>query len=120
MKLDLNDDQLQSVVAAALMHHIDQDKRDLLIKDALQYLITPKDSAYGSREKVSPLVQAFRSAMDTVATAMIRKDLEGNEQVAQAIKGLIAEAVHKMEHDNREQTVSRLAQKIVEGIYADR
>ena len=120
MKIELENINMQELFSAALLQAMSEEQRGILIKDAIQFLMTPKDggSFYGS--KITPLQEAFRVAIRDVAQKDIADYLTTDVKVKEAIMGLIKDAVEKMVNDNRQQTVNTLCEKIIEGLYKDK
>jgi hypothetical protein len=89
MAIDLNlkAGDLQEIVSAAILKSLDEEKRNALIEGAIKYLLTPGEnrSAYSSRPTPSPLQEAYNSAIYSVAVAEVRKLLESDQRVKDAI-----------------------------------
>lgn len=117
MEIKLDNLNFQEVFTTAIMQTLDTEKKEQLIKGAIQYLVgVPKDSY----SKKSPLQDAFEMALHRETLAVAQAFLRDNEEVTKAIEGLIADAVKKITVDAREKTVDKIADKIIEGLYSDK
>ena len=93
MNVTLSNEQIEKAVQAAIFESITQDQRDLLIKGALQHLLTEQSNAYSGRR--SPLQEAFNSAVHTHARKAVEESLADNADFKAALDKMIAEAMAK-------------------------
>lgn len=69
-------DAMQTIVQRAILEGISSDQRDLLVEQAVKYLIAPQKSAYPYDKNPSPLESAFNHAVTVAAEKLV------NEMVA--------------------------------------
>jgi hypothetical protein len=117
MEIKLDSINFQEVFTAAIMQSLDSDKKEQLIKGALQFLITKPSSGYQSK---SPIQDAFEMALRAETIQVARDYLKNSEEVTKALEGLIVDAVKKITTDARDKTVDKIADKIIEGLYSDK
>lgn len=117
MEIKLNDLNFQEVFTAAIMQSLDNDKKEELIKGALQYLMT-KGSGYN--DKKTPLQEAFEIALRSETINVAKEYLSNNAEIKEVLNGIIRDAVTKIATDNREKTVEKVADKIIEGLYSEK
>jgi len=122
MKIDLTDDSLKSLISEAILQSLDGEKRDTLIKGALAYLLAPGENggAFGATRRISPLERAFQESIVSVARRVCEEHLSQLSAVRAEIEKLVAEGMHKVIAENREQTVDKIAEAIRKGITGDR
>lgn len=112
MKLELSDEQIQSAVSAAILQGISQENRDVLIKSAIEHLITPPNKeSYQTSPSPSPLQAAFNHAVSDIARNMCHEELKKDSAVKEKIREIIAKAVEKMTL-NEEKIAAELANAI--------
>lgn len=119
MDIKLNEEQMQSIVSAAIFQTLDEQQKEMMIKDALKHLMTavPRGS-YG--ERYSPLAEAFHRAVQDQARKLATEMLENNAEINTKIQSLISEGVQQLMTDKREGTVLRIADAIVKGMTGER
>ena len=121
MKIDLTDDSLKSLISEAILQSLDGEKRDTLIRGALAYLLAPVERVGGGYGKpTSHLERAFQESIVSVARRACDSYLSENDEVRSAVEKLVAEGMHKVIAENREQTVDKIAEAIRKGITGDR
>ena len=81
IKVDLSGINFQEIFSAALMQQLDQEKKDALIKQAVQFLMTPQSNSYYGKN-VTPLQEAYNGAMRNVAQEHIKAFLEKDADMA--------------------------------------
>ncbi len=95
ISVNINSDDLKKLAGEAILRSIDQEKRDLLIKQAIEHLLAgPKDS-YG-RATASPLERAFRDAVEAVAQKIVTEELQKDDGVRETVRKLMTDAWAKM------------------------
>ena len=105
---------LNALVLEAMLSALDRDKRDELIRKALEALITPPDSrGYGIKAK-SPLQEAFDQAVYDTARVIV-KDMLATDEIRGQVRTLVAAAVGRMTLDT-DLLSERLANAITEAI----
>lgn len=112
MQLNLNDEQMRSVVTAAILQTISPEQRDTLIQEALKSLLVPKQSDYYGTKK-TPIQEAFERAAFQVAMRVAEGYFAENETVRAEMEGLVAEAWQKVVGEGRIRVVDRMADAIV-------
>lgn len=123
MKLELNDEQMKSLVSEAIFLQLDEKKRDEVLRAAITHLISPSKSTdrFGSSVKgPSPLEESFQNAIGWVANQVCRDILEKDENIQAQLKQLVADAVNKMMTTDREAYVDKIAQAIGSAMTKDR
>lgn len=113
MELKLSDDQLKSLVSEAILNAINQEQRAILIKEAIQHLLQPKDGSGYHGQRMSPLQDSFNIAVQRVAHDICRDALENNADIKEQIRALVAESFRKALVDERSSTVERVTEGIV-------
>lgn len=113
MNLTLDPELVKTVVAEAILKSLDEQKREVLIKAALTNLLAPSDGRYGSPDNIT---SAFNYAVRDVAQKIASEMLLSDESVKEKIRGLINEATTRLFETNREQTVTKLADAIAQGL----
>src|SRR5882762_7773593 len=107
MDIKLDQEQMTTVVSAAILKSIDEDQRNVLIEGAIKHLLTaPPSNGYGST-RVSPLMDAFNSAAGRVASQLATEMISGDEVLKGRIRVLINDAFEKVFTESREKTVDR-------------
>ena len=83
-------DAMHDIVAKAVLDSISADQREVLIKAALDFLITPpKKENYHAATPPSPLQQAFHNAVAESAREIVRQVVK--DELAERIKAVIHE-----------------------------
>lgn len=117
MEIKLDNLNFQEVFTAAIMQTLDAEKKDQLIKGAMQFLLSKPGNSYSS---TTPLQDAFQSALREETTKVAREYLNSNQEIQKSLEGLIVDAVKNITVDAREKTVQKIAEKIIEGLYSDK
>lgn len=118
MDIKLDPESLKDVVSSAILKSIDDNKRDALIEAAIKHLLTPQGgSSYVKAE--SPLQTAFNNAVSFVSQSIAREMLENDTSVRANIQALLQEAFMKVMSQNREKTVTTIADAIVKGLSSE-
>lgn len=122
MDIKLDQEQMTTVVSAAILKSIDEDQRNVLIEGAIKHLLTrpPSNNGYGSNQRESPLMDAFNSAAAHVAHKLAEEMISGDETLKGKIKSLISDAFEKVFTESREKTVGKIADAIVAGMHSDK
>ncbi len=118
MEIKLDNVNFQDVFTAAILQTLDTEKKEQLIKGALQYLMSQPNNKYGNNK--TPLQESFETALRAETITFAREYLKDNKEVQSALEGLIVDAVKKITVDARDKTVDKLADKIIEGLYSDK
>lgn len=113
MDIKLDSVQLQELMAQAVLASLDEVKRDVLIKGAIQHLITKDTNRY---DRLSPIEGAFQSAVRGVAEKIATDMLANDADLSAKIRGLVNEALVRLMETNREKTVEKIASAIATGM----
>lgn len=114
MDITLDKEMVKSVVSAAILQMLDAQKREALIKEAIQHLLSPGTDSWNRGR--SPLQEAFANACRLIAVEIAKEMLEKDEQVKARIRELILEAYMRVTEQNREKTVQRIAEALERGM----
>lgn len=114
--VNIDSKEMNELLSKAIMSSLDESKRDILIKAALDHLVTRDNSYYGGRK--SPIEDAFQSAVQKVATQIAEQLVVGNAEVMEKMRSLVNEALLRLTETNREQTVTRLADVITQAMWS--
>lgn len=121
MANEAKNEVLNALVLTAMMQALDQEKRDELFKKALATLIAPQASSgrYGETPKPSHLEEAFNSAVQTMATKIIKEMIESNDAIRKQVQSLCSEAVRKA-FANSDELSTRMANAFTVTLLKDR
>jgi len=120
LTVNLGDLDLKEVVSAAILKALTDKQKEILIKDSLTFLLSQdKNSSYYG-DKISPLQRAFRASVEEVAKEIITATLKEDTDIKAKISKLISDAVERIYTNDRDTTVKRIADKIIEGLTTDR
>lgn len=114
MNVQLDPKMVSELAAAAIMTTLSAEQRNILISNAIQYLLTPAGTGYNKQS--SPIESAFNEALRRHAVIVAEQMLEGDDVIKGKLQQLISEAVHKLFTDNRDATIGRVVQSITEGL----
>lgn len=118
MKLELDNDAMKGLVSEAIFQSFDAQKRDALVKSALEALLQPTKDGYGKGK--SPLQQAFEDALASKARQVANEAVENKPEIIAEIDRLISDAMKKLVTENREAMVDKLADGMRKAITGDR
>lgn len=94
LKFDLGaDENIKSIISDAILKSLDQGKRDLLIKESIQYLITPKESNSYGKKSETPMQEMFRQSCRYFAEEIIQKEIEENAEIRKAISDVMTQGL---------------------------
>lgn len=113
--LELSDDQLKQLVAAAVLAELTPERREVLIKDAIASLLAvPAPQGSWDKNPKSPLQHAFEQGVAQVAREIVRDTIKDDPRVVDVIKSLVEQVVTKLaNHDDvGAQTLDRVAELI--------
>lgn len=94
LKVELNDEQLTTVLHTALLRAIGDKGKEVLLESVVKHLTTVRDS-YGNRH-TSPLQDALNLAADQFATQHFRELLANDERIVAVVKDLYEQAYQKL------------------------
>lgn len=117
MDIKISDEQMQSIVSAAVLQAMGTEARDTVMKAAIEYLLTPKsDDRYSYSKPKSPLQRAFENAIEVYAMGAAREWLEEREDARQQIRDLYVAAYQKMVTDYQPDLIDRIAQQMARAL----
>lgn len=116
MTLDLTDEQFKSIVSGAILQSLDADKRDALIKGAIQHLLTPSPDRGGYGQRTTPLQDAFNRAVENVSSGIAKDMIEKDADLQTKIRALLNEALTSVFESKREETIQRVAAAFAKGL----
>ncbi len=108
------DESVKDVVAEAVLRSLDDAKREVLVKGAIQHLLTSP----GDRQGLSPIVSAFRLPVERLARELMEAEVNKPEVRAKFQK-VIEEAVARGLEQNREKTIEKIGEAVFRVLYAD-
>ena len=119
MNVTLSNEQIEKAVQAAIFESITQDQRDLLIKGALQHLLTaPPGDGYSKRR--SPIQEAFDSAVGQLARKIVAEHLENNADFKAALDGMITDTLARFMAAEKGAVVGQMADALTKVFVRDR
>lgn len=120
MDLKLTGTDLEPIVAKAIVDMLTPEKRDELIRNAVENLITKRDP-YNTGQKKSELQQAFDRAVGRIADKMVEEKLTNDSAIMAELEKLLAEGWQLMLQDeNRKKIVENISGALRRAITGDR
>lgn len=116
MDIKLDTPQLRELLAQAVMASLDEVKRDMLIKGAIEFLVTKDTSGGYSYNRRSPIEDAFNYAVRDVAQKTANDMLTNDSGLQEKLRALVNEALVRLMETNREKTVEKIADAIAAGM----
>lgn len=108
MELKLDKEQMDKVLHEAILQTIGESGRELIIKQAVEYL-TKETDGYGGRKGPSPLRSAMNESAREVAKAIVKEQLENDDEFHQKVIELLSDAVKEFFSEGmREKVVGRI------------
>lgn len=92
MEIKLDADAVTAIASAAIFESLDKDARDLVIKQAIMYLLAP-DVKHFSGTGATPLQRAFNQAVETAAFNVVREVVADDVNVKAHIMELLGPLV---------------------------
>lgn len=93
LDLKLDGDVIRKLVSEAVLRTLDDNKREILIKGAIESLLKPVGERYGA---TSPLQDAFNQAIRDVARDLAREELAKDPRLKDKIRELFEAAWLKL------------------------
>ena len=118
MKLELEDEQLKSLVQEAILKSLDESKREVLIAGAIKELLKPVSTDRWTDQ--TKLQHIFNDALFSVAYNILKKDMEGNEEITTKVRALIAECMVRVTETKREDMLNKMTDAFTQGLFGDR
>ncbi|NAZ73897.1 hypothetical protein GTQ99_00430 [Kineococcus sp. T13] len=119
MELKIDNDQIKALVAEGVLAQLDKDGRDTVIKQAIEFLLTPPPSdryAYGTKPK-APLTEAYERAVNLSAQDIVRDLVREDTAFQAAIHDSVTDVLAKAMEDSysfKEVVTSALARALVD------
>ncbi|MFA5436847.1 MAG: hypothetical protein WC372_12485 [Candidatus Neomarinimicrobiota bacterium] len=104
LKVELNDEQLTTVLHTALLQAVSDKGKEVLLESVVKHLTTVRDG-YGNR-RTSPLQDALNLAADQFATQHFRALLANDERIVAVVKDLYEQAYQKLLDEKVKEQVS--------------
>jgi hypothetical protein len=121
MDIKLDGPQVKEVVAAAVLQHLDQNKRDELVKAALAHLMTPQKRGTYGRESSTPLEDAFKNACALAARERVVAMFKEGGSLREKLDSVVEESVKTaFEGDMRDKLISNIAEAITSAFWNSR
>lgn len=115
MDIKLDTPQLRELLAQAVLASLDDAKRDILIKGAIEFLVTKETTGYGHNRR-SPIEDAFNYAVRDVAQKTANDMLTNDSGLQEKLRALVNEALTRLMDTNRAKTVEKIADAIAAGM----
>ena len=107
IKLDGVD--FKEIFSAAIIQHMDGEKKDDLIKQSISMLIEPRDNGGGwNSRKSSILEDAFESALRSSATRIVSDHFESDPEYKKAIESICVDSIKRIIDEEKESIVDRV------------
>jgi hypothetical protein len=122
LKLQLTDDNLKAIMSEAIMTALTEEQRAVLIKGALQYLLTaPPSSGYNSRPPTTPIQDAFNEAVRKVAFKVCEEAVSADGELKRQIDTLVADVAKRaFAEDRREKLITKMADAVTSALTGER
>lgn len=120
--MNLNDVNLEPIVAKAIMETITPEARETLLVKAIQDYLTKSTPGHDRfSQRPSPLQEAFNSAVRIQAEKMAREMMNDDEDMKKRLKELLEEVTNRVfTGDAREKLVESMASSLGRAISGDR
>ncbi len=117
MKVDLDGLDLTGICSAAIVQSLDENKKDAMIRGAIEYLFNPKEGAYSKRP---PIQEAYEQAVRQETIKLLREELTKNGTLDDRIASVLREAINRaFSAENRETMINKIADQISQGLRLD-
>lgn len=116
LNVKVTDEQLGGIMSEAILKALDTPTREALIRDAIKFLVAPKESYGFGRNMPSPIQDAFYRACQDVARVLANEMLTANAEFRDRVQHLVAEATVKVFEDDRVKTVETIATAMVSAL----
>lgn len=113
--IKLDEAQIKALASAAIVQAISQQGRDAIICQAVDFLLTPKESSYSSR-KVSPIQEAFTRALEQTAREVALEMIEKDERVRARLLEMLVAAHEQVLVAGRDNMVKKIAEAVERGL----
>jgi hypothetical protein len=93
IKIEFDQTKIEAVVQAAILDQLDDAKRDAILAQAIQYLVTtPPSGGYGYGTRFSPIQDAFNGAVSSVARRIALEMVENDPEIERQIREAVGQA----------------------------
>ena len=117
LKIDIGEEQVRGLVAEGILASLTEEKRTELIRAAVMHLLTPetverrkRGGEHWQKEKVSLFQHIWEQEAEGQLRAVIRDQLETNEEFQNKLKGLFLRGVDLFLKD--ESSVTLVAEEL--------
>jgi hypothetical protein len=113
--MDVNlDEAMKAAVTKVIFESLTERKRDELLQNAIQSLLTtpPHEGGFGAKQRNSPLADMFKEAVQNIARKMVGEKVDADAKLKAELEKIYAEAFQKVFVDEREVVVDNLAKAI--------
>lgn len=118
MRLELDEAAMKGLVSEAIFQSLDEQKREALIRSALEALLLPNAEGYGRGK--SPLQAAFEQALYRKANEIAADALSNRPEITKAVDDLVMDALRKFMGEKRDEMIEQIADGIRKAITGDR
>lgn len=89
MEIKLDAETVAGIASAAIFDSMSQEARDSVMKQALQFLLTPEKNRNGYGVGETPLQTAFNSAIQQAAFKVVKEKIENDLEVQNHIRHIL-------------------------------
>lgn len=109
ININLTDAKMQELVTAAILQGLDEQKRELLISQAIAHLWKPNQ-----HNRQTLIQELFNNSATGVARELITAKLKDEPEFVAKIKGAMEEAINRVfnNEEAREKLISQLANSL--------
>ncbi len=94
--LNLNEGEIRTIVAEAIVAKLDEKSRVNLIQSAVTEMLTPKQQGYSSQRQESPLETAFKGAVHAMTIEVTRQYIADHPEVKAQIEMVMIEGLQEL------------------------
>lgn len=89
MEIKIDSEQLKSAIHEALLLAIPAEARDLMVRQAIENLVTPKKSGYLSKPDKSEIQEIYEDAIERSIREMVADDIKNDPSIKEDILKVI-------------------------------
>lgn len=113
----ISDQDMRAAVAKAVLETLDQNKRDILIQQALETLISPrKGEGWNAKDRPSMLDEVFTSELQHYAREVVRGYFTNDGPMRKKFDDFIHKMVERMLTDENGELGHAFAEAISDGL----
>lgn len=117
MNLSLTSEQLDKVIAGAILNAIAGPERDAIITKAVESLMRPDTNSYSNRK--SPLEEAFARAASSVAYEIMKEEFGKDERLKTRMREVVSTGVEKaLFGEDAQRLIEKIASKVTDALYS--